>query len=405
MGLGCEIPKAKREKEPSRRSSVTKVASRLLQEKRDLNEFQILRLFEKHPILHINFHIDAPVFLLPNEPPLQVEVGSLDVTSLDGPPRSLSNVDSFYDKFTLVLANFAIKLGDDYICKPLSTRIEVYQSFIQRSSIEMTKLFFEMSELDLRLKKSQFQSLLKAIDSFSTLSAPQALKIDAIRAAALADVEIPSSARELPKSLSVMFQLLFKQFHFSLLKEDDSLHTSFDLSGLEIRTKLIQTNVELSVDVNRLVAVSGQERMIDFELTNGRSISLSYGYSQSSHSIDLVSAKPLIIVDFRWIRDVHNFFDIEQQETQTVPEPGHAGEVAQIHLVDKKSSAKRRTERKIQANVTITDPLFSLILVGKQAPITMSFGLTLVKVNIGENQQGQIDLEKMTLRIDNRDLV
>jgi hypothetical protein len=260
-----------------------------------------------------------------------------------------------------------------------------------------------MSELEFHLKKSQFDSLLATIQSFSELTSKSSeirdSKLMPSIASTLGDINLPASVTEVPSSLSVNLDLLFKAFKFSLLNEDDSPHTAFDLTYLSIGGRLIEHKVALSFDINRLSAVSGDRKIVDFELADGRCVHMAYNLVDSLHEINLVSAKPLIIVDFRWIREVQAFFQVPEREPVKVVKNSDRNESSEVFPSRLIAPALQKEETRFKVHVSITNPSFSLILVGKAGPIAMAFGMDLVKVFIGDDQNGSIDVLQSTNEI------
>jgi hypothetical protein len=137
------------------------------------------------------------------------------------------------------------------------------------------------------------------------------------------------------------------------------------------------------------------------------------------HGIELTSSRPLVVVDFIWIREIKDFFErpprTSEPLTVTFSSEGPSSELLSEPLSEPTPSVFNEdliietkpvlTPTKFRANIAVSDPLFKLILVGKTAPVTIALGLSTLTVAIGEDQVGTVNLQEVFLSVDDRSLI
>ena len=371
------------------------------------NDYQVLKKLQNHPYFHLDVKLSAPVFVLPGKSDLVVELGMLELGSVDLKcDRDMDNVETFYDRFKIQLTDLSVKFEDQFIFEPISLNVDLAQSFINKKTIAMTRLSVEMDDIAVKIGKQQISKLMGVADSFAALSQPKDASKPKVTEVVATTGEVTVVEKKSELSLDVSVAL--RSVSVSLIKEDNSVLTGLNLKTLQANLAMIGESISCKADLSDMSATYEDRQIISFEKTDGKIVHAEFDYKVDECDLVFVCAKPLFVLDLNWIMDLKEFFTLPPKLKTRIK---HAKKSAEQKAKHKKKHHKHkkvvapkpaRPIPKIKANVCLTEALVSMVLIGNESPISLTFGIGVLKANIPESQNGSVELSNLTLKIDER---
>ncbi|OHT01097.1 hypothetical protein TRFO_01673 [Tritrichomonas foetus] len=404
-----------------RMSTLSVTKSTVFGERRDYNDFQLIKQLKEHPIMKININTGAPKIIIPSESPLVVSLGSFKITTMELIERSPTNINSFYDRFEIEFSELNIKFGDEFILDPFSTKIEISKAFIVRKDVQAMKVKLDINSLKAQLKQSQFHKLLGVADSFSVLS-PKPTDAPALPAPAKVEMidkietDSPSVGLEnmvmnSDNSFSILADVSFKQLQISLINEDDSVHSCFEMAHMGCHVDTLQNNIDASFHINKLSAISDDKVILSFGDKDVKSMDFSYKLTNDVHNVNCMISKPTLNVDFRWIFQLQQFFTIPKKPEVYIPTKStNQADNDEYEYAERNIELTQPEEKKplpkFIVNFCIDHPSIKIILVGKnKEPIELRAGLGEIKANINEDQTGYFLISDFQIAVNERYLM
>ena len=365
------------------------------------NEYQTLKKLQLHPYFHFNIKLAAPVFVLPGKSSLVVELGMFHLVSCETKEeRDLDNVETFYDRFKLELSDLSIKLGDGYVCEPISLAVEIGHSFIHRKSIAMTKVSVSLDSVVLKLDKHQVNMLMGMADDFTVLA--QGPKSETPRSAPKG-VSEKVVIQETKSELSLGFSFVFQQMKVILIKDDASLLTEFAMTLLQTNLSMIGSSISCHAELDDVMAMYGEKPILSVEKTDGKCFQMQFDYTVDESNVVLTCLKPTAVLDISLIMDLKEYFTVPEKLMATLS-PDDGVVVAETKIIVQ-TERPTRPIPKIKANINVTDAVLSMVLVGRSGPIVLESGIGALKANIPESQKGFVEMNSFRLKIDDRYVV
>ena len=426
-------------------ASISVARTGLFGERKDFNDFQLLRKLASHPIIKLEVSITAPQIILPyQDTPFTANLGLLHLYSLEPIKREPSNILSFYDRFALEVSELEIKFGDAYLLDPFSAKLELHKAFIVRQDVQSLKAFIDIHQLKLQLKHSQFQKLLGVSEMFTQLAPPpspeeeqipklpQKPRLSETSIAYEASIAYENIIMDSENAFSILADLKFETLQVALLNDDDSVHSSFIMSKLNGHFDCFRHNVDARFKIETLKGIAHDEILLSLGEENVASLDCNFVLKDENVNVDVSISKPTVKIDFRWIFQLKEFFKIPKKpkvkgknpkkaiksnDDYTQPnvplKPIKNSTPSKINInndVEERDivlqSIPKKQIKKIQGKFLITFPSFSIILVKKtQETIVMSAALSEINATINEDQSGFFALSDIQLDIDKRYLM
>ena len=392
----------------------------------DYNQYQLERQLQNHPIINLDLNIGAPIINIPNETPITIKLGSFSVKTTDFIQRNPDNIESFYDNFELKLTELEIKIGEEFILDPFSTKIDIHKAFIVRKDIQAMRVILNIDIFKFQLKQSQFRALLGVIDSFSELSSPNSkgdtkeiidnqLQTQS-RTSSIATSDITNMIVDSDNTFSVFVNFTFDQLQMSLVNEDNTPHTLFEMSNMKGSFDSLQGCIKSRFMIDKLIATSGDLTLLSFGENEVKSINFEYKLQNDIHFINCFISKPTLNVDFFWIFQIQTFFEMPQKanslkrsntvlnesSSSTNKTNQNAKEISSKDLQPHKSTKIPI----IKGNFCIDKPSIKMVLVKKgNMALGLRLGLETMSFNINDSQVGSFTIRDIQLSVDERFLM
>lgn len=390
----------------------------------EMNQYVIEQTLKNHNILRLNINIAAPIIHIPNEKdPISIHLGSLIIKTLDHIPRNINNTNSFYDRFLIEFKNFSLMESDEYLCSPFSTSVEIDKSFIEINSIEKFKLKLNIPNTQIKIKKQQILNILRLVDSFSSIFSKsnsneeinQIEENERIYTQDLTPYEeneeyITKSSNKSKQSISFSANVSLNAFEITLINADDSIQSYFLLKNLYLDVSMKPSNIFTNLQLNSFNIISKEKTLLNIGSNEQNAINLLYegNLNEKSHNISCKIINPLLSLDFIWIFEMKEFFEIKpnNQEANTIEKSDRNTKKIVVVNDESKVNDNNIIIPKINGDLSIINPVVSLVLIGKQnIPIKLSVSFDSIYGNFNENQKGSFGFNNFKININERQLL
>lgn len=286
--------------------------------KRDMTDLEVDSLFENHVTLLLNVHLETPVAKIPYKQPIIVSIGNIDIKSVDTNKRkmSLTDVDSWYDKYAVNITGFNASMNDKVICQPINFNLDMNHTFIRRNSTPMLKFAAKISSIDFDLNREQYCLLLQF---------PEFLKNEAIKATQIEGLiqdpqeeKVNNNTLNQPFNLddfdfSFLFNLLFDQISLNLINSENQKCCNAKIRGIKCGIKAIQNSIISNFLLQNLAIQSKDHEIVSFGDSKEDAIKANLLMQKIDINASLQTARPIITVDVDWIMKLFNFFNPPQE--------------------------------------------------------------------------------------------
>ncbi|KAK8852661.1 hypothetical protein M9Y10_017650 [Tritrichomonas musculus] len=359
--IEAQPPSTKNDKKADSKSKEEKEKEKGKQ--KHINQYQLLRKLETHPIFKIDVSFAGPTINLPcGESKINIDLGLLHIFTKEPIPRDQNNIESFYDMLTCEFNNFEIHLGDEYLLDPFSLSVEAHKAFVTRHDVESLKIYADIHELKVQMKRSQFLSLLTVVDSVKGIIPSSDKQNDDDSDDEKEkhkdkkhdhDNESHKSAEQkIPKSMFI--NLKFEALVIDLLNEDNSINTGFTINQLESTFNSFQDDLSANLKIVVLKGVFDDETLLSFGENDIPSFNFIVHNNKEITNADICISKPTILVDFQWIVQLERFFEMPnkastKQKFYQIVDSSHdsVSKTREISRTDSQQSEVSNTESQL----------------------------------------------------------
>lgn len=405
-----------------------------IMKKKDLNDYQLLRKLQKHPIIKLEINIQAPKITLPFDPTdISVNLGYLRIYTLDQIERDPKNIDSFYDRFALNLTDVQIQYGNEYILEPFSTNIQICKAFITRKEVQAVKLYLDIHELIMHIKHSQFLATLAIVDAIQALNPPNPtdtnIKSQPLiphRSKPLKSTYEPepkdhdgtvvsaleNAIKDSDDTISIYVELKFQKLNTSLLNEDNSIHSCFTINNVNSSFYSFQNNIKAHFRIEKVKGSFQNERLLSLGDEGVDSVNCSLNITKDVIGFNFNISNPTLIVDTRWIFQLNDFFKIPKkrnhhlQQDNKVPLIHQSSLPNKIELETTSQETFERQVQKLQGTFIITNPSVSMRVPDRnQQIIVINASIGEVNATVNEDKTGFFQFTDFQISVNKRYLM
>jgi len=287
-------------------------------EKRDSTMLEIEHFIESKRLLNVRIHMDSPKIIIPSSPRIITELGSLDIVSVKTDSPNRNDRQTFYDRYLLSITNICLKIGEDMVLSPFSTRMDLAYLFIPMISMENMVLSLDMDSVILSMKKHHYHTFLSVPEVFSTKN-KGGDQPNIITKSSSSHKAIPVSDKTLGGvSLSLFFRLL----RLNILNDCGSIDYHFMIQNMKsdllfnsigFRSGFSMQFMEILQHSNSIVFFSVGDR-----ISNAIDIALSSENKNSTVSVSIL--QPEITIDLVSINRIIDYFSFPHKERAPVKE-------------------------------------------------------------------------------------
>jgi hypothetical protein len=249
---------------------------------------------------------------------------------------------------------------------------QVSHSFVRRKEAERGKFSIDLSEVDLRVKKSRFEALLQMLQSFAGL-----FSVDdesEKTSSAIIDTEA------LRQTVSVALRSVFRRLKIAVMRDDNSTHTVFDMSNAAFDFRVLRSIFETCWRIGQIQLTSGDREIIK---TDSESIFLEFRQKDDIDYSRFVAVGPKFLLDSEWLDEMMDSFHIRKMQPTV------------------KAEAQVLALPTIAVDISISKPKLGLNL----NTTIVGVSLTLFKVQVNKSQEGRVDFEDFRIAVGKRSLM
>lgn len=376
----------------------------LKQVRREITELEIAKFIDEKKYLKVNLHMDTPTLIIPAEEQIQIDTGSIDIVSGPCYKPERKNIKSFYDKFLISLKNFTVKMGEEAIVTPAEMSVDFDNIFVPMKTIVNQDFKINMKTIMVKLKKRQYNNILKLVDSISELMKDEDVSID---------VQLPKKKPNKPQGFSkdifIKMDAEFEAFALQLMNDNGAIENSFSINnlscGMEIKDGIMNTDVILK----SLLCNQGLDNTFcSFGAKEENAVTTKVCIHDNVTDLNVDVCRPFVLFDLSWFNSLTKFFadqepSIEKIKEKVIEYAENSKEKEQIEVV------KTVSDQIMKMKINVVSPNIQLHLPQTDnKTFNIEFGIEklLSQIDIeGENQSINVGVEEFYTAFNDRKLI
>lgn len=284
--------------------------------KRNMTDLEVESIFENHFLFEVNVHLVCGLVTIPyKQNNIGIEIGNIDMKSLKRTKTmSLQDVDSWYDKYSINMVGFNLKLDNVLVINPMSINLDLEKTLIRRNDVPMVKAQTKISNIDFVLTREHY-CLLLSLPEFLADSDKQSLNIKDLYH--LDDV-VPTT----PKPIDKQFDM--NELNLSLLFNCEFESISLDMNNMNAKIndikgglKAIQNMIISNFSLKNVLITSQTNQILAFGDANENAIVANLLLSGKDISVTLKTAEPILRFDVVSILFLYDFFKLPRVQVQS----------------------------------------------------------------------------------------
>lgn len=289
---------------------------------------------------------------------MKFQMDKIELNSNPMHQRSVQNIESLYDNYTILLSNFSVSVNNDIILKPVTTSIELWSIIAPCELYERFKLELKLTSLSLELSQKTYSEIISGMNFLMNLS--NELETNQNTRQTI----IAKKAQRESNELSTIALQLKSSVKFSFEKVSLNFVEIGEFSLLDFTSQLTLTSqiIKAEFDLLNILCRSSEKQFVQFVLDQEqKAISGKFEYQfNTSRKTEISMNSPILAVDFEWIQKMVTFIQSLNEQIETNTQTEQTTSLAQ----PPSDNQEKPSESSIAQETTIIlkEPVFKFVL-------------------------------------------